>query len=80
MAFMIKKKKYKFRVELCLMELVAIQFVNAVRLLDGDNFSEISAREEVQDHAVRWGAKFEFVCKMSASASTGSVIREVGPC
>jgi hypothetical protein len=30
-----------------------------------------SHREEVQDHAVRWGAKFEFVCKMSANASTG---------
>ncbi|XP_069695365.1 uncharacterized protein [Periplaneta americana] len=28
-------------------------------------------REEVQDHTVRWGAKFEFVCKMSANASTG---------
>ena len=28
-------------------------------------------REEIQDHKVRWGAKFEFVCKMSANASTG---------
>ncbi|KAK9498773.1 hypothetical protein O3M35_003336 [Rhynocoris fuscipes] len=28
-------------------------------------------REEVQDHKVKWGAKFEFVCKMSANASTG---------
>jgi len=28
-------------------------------------------REEVRDHTVRWGAKFEFVCKMSANASTG---------
>uniref|UniRef100_T1IDY6 C2 NT-type domain-containing protein n=1 Tax=Rhodnius prolixus TaxID=13249 RepID=T1IDY6_RHOPR len=27
--------------------------------------------EEVQDHKVKWGAKFEFVCKMSANASTG---------
>ena len=31
----------------------------------------LSYREEVQDHTVRWGAKFEFVCKMSANASTG---------
>ncbi|XP_069695368.1 early estrogen-induced gene 1 protein isoform X5 [Periplaneta americana] len=76
MAFMMKKKKYKFQVELCLEELTAVPFVNAVlfakvRLLDGGNFSEISTREEVQDHTVRWGAKFEFVCKMSANASTG---------
>ncbi|EFN74219.1 Protein FAM102A, partial [Camponotus floridanus] len=28
-------------------------------------------REEVQEHTVRWNAKFEFLCKMSANASTG---------
>ena len=28
-------------------------------------------REEVQQHTVRWAAKFPFVCKMSANASTG---------
>jgi hypothetical protein len=81
MAFMMKKKKYKFQVELCLMELLAVPFVNGVlfakvRLLDGGNFRGISTREEVKDHAVRWGAKFEFVCKMSANASTG----ELDPC
>lgn len=27
--------------------------------------------EEVKNHAVKWGKKFEFVCKMSANASTG---------
>jgi hypothetical protein len=46
---MMKKKKYKFQVELCLEELAAVPFVNAVlfakvRLLDGGNFSEISTR------------------------------------
>jgi hypothetical protein len=46
-----KKKKYKFQVELCLEELAAVPFVNAVlfakvRLLDGGNFSEISTRYE----------------------------------
>lgn len=25
----------------------------------------------MQEHAVRWNAKFEFLCKMSANASTG---------
>lgn len=49
MAFMMKKKKYKFQVQLCLEELAAVPFVNAVlfakvRLLDGGNFSEISTR------------------------------------
>jgi hypothetical protein len=73
---MMNKKKYTFQVELCLMELECVPFVNAVlfakvRLLDGGKFSEISTREEVQDHAVRWGAKFDFICKMSANASTG---------
>ena len=47
-----KKKKYKFQVELCLEELAAVPFVNAVlfakvRLLDGGNFSEISTRYDV---------------------------------
>jgi hypothetical protein len=46
---MMKKKKYKFQVELCLEELAAVPFVSAVlfakvRLLDGGNFSEISTR------------------------------------
>uniref|UniRef100_A0A0A9XWC6 Protein FAM102A n=1 Tax=Lygus hesperus TaxID=30085 RepID=A0A0A9XWC6_LYGHE len=76
MAFMMKKKKYKFTVELCLEEITAVPFLNGVlfakiRLLDGGSFIETSNREEVQDHKVKWGAKFEFVCKMSASASTG---------
>ncbi|XP_034233716.1 protein FAM102A isoform X4 [Thrips palmi] len=76
MAFMMKKKKYKFQVSVLLEELTAVPFVSAVlfakvRLLDGGNFSETSSREEVQEHKVRWNAKFEFLCKMSASASTG---------
>jgi len=49
MAFMMKKKKYKFQVELFLEELTAVPFVSAVlfakvRLLDGGNFSETSTR------------------------------------
>ncbi|XP_065209650.1 early estrogen-induced gene 1 protein isoform X4 [Planococcus citri] len=76
MAFMMKKKRYKFVVQLCIEDLTAVPFVNAVlfvkvRLLDGGNFSETSSREEVREHMVRWEAKFEFICKMSANASTG---------
>ncbi|XP_067205611.1 uncharacterized protein [Linepithema humile] len=76
MAFMMKKKKYKFSVEVHLEELTAVPFVSAVlfaklRLLDGGSFVDHSTREEVQEHTVRWNAKFEFLCKMSANASTG---------
>ncbi|XP_043475084.1 uncharacterized protein LOC122506813 isoform X2 [Leptopilina heterotoma] len=75
MAFMMKKKKYKFSVEIVLEELTAVPFVSAVlfaklRLLDG-SFTDNSTRMEVQDHTVRWNAKFDFLCKMSANASTG---------
>ncbi|XP_048505739.1 protein FAM102B isoform X2 [Athalia rosae] len=76
MAFMMKKKKYKFSVEVGLEELTAVPFVSAVlfaklRLLDGGSFVDHSTREEVQEHTVQWNAKFEFLCKMSANASTG---------
>uniref|UniRef100_A0AAG5DBM5 C2 NT-type domain-containing protein n=1 Tax=Anopheles atroparvus TaxID=41427 RepID=A0AAG5DBM5_ANOAO len=76
MAFMMKKKKYKFSVELRLEELVEVPFLNAVlfakiRLLDGGSFQEHSNREEVRNHTVKWGQKFEFPCKMTSNASTG---------
>lgn len=49
MAFMMKKKKYKFSVEFQLEELVEVPFLNAVlfakiRLLDGGSFKESSSR------------------------------------
>lgn len=49
MSFMVKKKRYKFTVNLCLEDLTAVPFVNAVlfakvRLLDGGNFSDTSSR------------------------------------
>ncbi|CAH0722111.1 unnamed protein product, partial [Brenthis ino] len=76
MAFMTKKKRYKFEVQCCLEELTEVPFVSAVlfakvRLLDGGNFQDHSSREEVRKHAVRWNAKFSFVCKMCANANTG---------
>ncbi|XP_028029726.1 uncharacterized protein LOC114242671 [Bombyx mandarina] len=76
MAFMMKKKRYKFEVQCCLEELTEVPFVSAVlfakvRLLDGGNFQEHSSREEVRNHAVRWNAQFTFMCKMCANASTG---------
>ncbi|KAG7487572.1 hypothetical protein MATL_G00025050 [Megalops atlanticus] len=76
MAFiMMKKKKFKFKVDFELDELSSVPFVNGVlfckvRLLDG-GFSEESSREVVQANCVRWRKRFSFPCKMSASASTG---------
>ncbi|XP_074859086.1 EEIG family member 2 [Carettochelys insculpta] len=77
MAFMMmKKKKFKFRVELELDELSSVPFVNGilfckVRLLDGGSFSGESSREVVQANSVHWKKKFLFMCKMNASVTTG---------
>ncbi|XP_033007364.1 protein FAM102B isoform X4 [Lacerta agilis] len=77
MAFMMmKKKKFKFRVELELDELSSVPFVNGilfckVRLQDGGSFSGESSREVVQANCVHWKKRFLFMCKMSASATTG---------
>ncbi|KAG8132720.1 hypothetical protein E2320_010552 [Naja naja] len=77
MAFMMmKKKKFKFRVELELDELSSVPFVNGilfckVRLLDGGSFSGESSREVVQANCVHWKKRFSFICKISASATTG---------
>lgn len=81
MTFMLKKKKYKFQVDIRIEELTAVPFVNAIlfakiRLLDGGSFSETSSREEVCNHCVKWDSKFVFTCKMSANANTG----ELDPC
>ncbi|KAI1289522.1 Uncharacterized protein HDE_08157 [Halotydeus destructor] len=75
MTLMTKKKKYKFSVTVNLEELSSVPFVNGLlfaklRLHDG-SFQTLSPREEVQDHCVKWGNKFEFTCKMSANASNG---------
>eukprot|EP00090_Calanus_glacialis_P044201 TRINITY_DN7865_c0_g1_i1.p1 TRINITY_DN7865_c0_g1~~TRINITY_DN7865_c0_g1_i1.p1 ORF type:complete len:348 (+),score=114.26 TRINITY_DN7865_c0_g1_i1:103-1146(+) len=76
MAFIIKKKRYKFQVELTLNELTEVSFGKAilfakVRQLEGGNFQQSSAREEVENHAVRYDTKFNFPCKMAANSNTG---------
>ncbi|XP_043843781.1 protein FAM102A isoform X2 [Dromiciops gliroides] len=76
MAFLMKKKKFKFQTTFTLEELTAVPFVNGVlfckiRLLDGGDFASLSSREEVQENCVRWKKKFTFVCKMSANPATG---------
>ncbi|KAM4641434.1 EEIG family member 2 [Discoglossus pictus] len=77
MAFMMmKKKKFKFRVDFELDELSSVPFVNGIlfckiRLLDGGSFSVESSREVVQANCVHWRKMFSFMCKMSASAASG---------
>ncbi|XP_055516145.1 early estrogen-induced gene 1 protein-like isoform X1 [Leucoraja erinacea] len=76
MAFIMKKKKFKFQTSFSLEELAAVPFVNGVlfckiRLLDGGDFTQLSSRVEVQQNCVRWKKKFSFICKMSANPATG---------
>lgn len=76
MAFIIKKKRYKFHVDLTLNELTEVTFGKAilfakVRQLDGGSFEQSSVREEVVNHAVKYDQKFSFPCKMAANYNTG---------
>lgn len=76
MAFLLRKKKFKFQVSFRLEELTAVPFVNGllfckIRLLDGGDFSCLSSREEVQQNCVRWRKKFSFPCKLSVSSQSG---------
>uniref|UniRef100_A0A1A7WFC2 Family with sequence similarity 102, member B, a n=1 Tax=Iconisemion striatum TaxID=60296 RepID=A0A1A7WFC2_9TELE len=72
---LIKKKKFKFRIDVDLEELSSVPFVNGVlfckvRLLDG-GFADESSRKSVQANCVHWKKRFSFICKMSANAGTG---------
>uniref|UniRef100_A0A1A8G241 Family with sequence similarity 102, member B, a n=1 Tax=Nothobranchius korthausae TaxID=1143690 RepID=A0A1A8G241_9TELE len=72
---LMKKKKFKFRIDVDLEELSSVPFVNGVlfckvRLLDG-GFSDESSRKPVQANCVYWKKRFSFICKMSANAGTG---------
>ncbi|XP_057189359.1 EEIG family member 2 [Triplophysa rosa] len=76
MAFiMMKKKRFKFKVDVELEELSSVPYVNGVlfckvRVTDG-GFSEESTREPVIANCVKWKKTFSFLCKMSANAGTG---------
>ncbi|XP_013876981.1 protein FAM102B [Austrofundulus limnaeus] len=72
---LMKKKRFKFKIDVDLEELSSVPFVNGVlfckvRLLDG-GFAEESSREPVQANSVHWKKRFSFICKMSANAGTG---------
>uniref|UniRef100_A0A673MUF0 Protein FAM102B-like n=1 Tax=Sinocyclocheilus rhinocerous TaxID=307959 RepID=A0A673MUF0_9TELE len=76
MAFiMMKKKRFKFKVDVEVEELSSVPYVNGVlfckvRLTDG-GFSDESSREPVLVNCVKWKKRFSFLCKMSANAGTG---------
>ena len=64
MAFMMKKKRYKFHVDINELELSEVSYSKAilfakVRQLDGGNFSDVSKRMEVQNHRVQYNARFQ---------------------
>ncbi|XP_037538215.1 protein FAM102B-like [Nematolebias whitei] len=72
---LMKKKRFRFRIDFDLDELSSVPFVNGVifckvRLLDG-GFAEESSRQPVQANCVYWKKRFSFICKMSANAGTG---------
>ncbi|XP_032872166.1 protein FAM102A-like [Amblyraja radiata] len=76
MAFLSKKKKFKFLVRLTVVDLSAVPFVNGIifcklRLMQGGVFEELTSREEVLDNCVQWQKESCFKCKMSASSVTG---------
>jgi len=73
---MMKKKRYKFQVDLCLDELTEVSYSKAIlfakiRQLDGGSFTDVSRRMEVQNHCVKYSARFSFPCKMNANANSG---------
>lgn len=72
MAFMTKKKRYKFGVQCCLEELTEVPFVSAVlfakvRLLDGGNFQEHSSRSVGYRYVA---IKFMFLTHYRMASST----------
>ncbi|XP_076442810.1 EEIG family member 2-like [Babylonia areolata] len=76
MSFMSKKKKFKFKVHLELVELSSVPFVTGVlfskvRLHDGGSYTDYSPRRDIRSNSVAWNAQFDFPCKMTASANTG---------
>lgn len=71
-----KKRKYKFSVTLNVEELSSVPFLNSVlfvkcRLLEGGTFADVTDRQEVDDHCVKWNKRFAFTCKTTANTSTG---------
>lgn len=75
MAFL-KRRGYKFNVELKLLHLSDVPLVNAVlfakvRLLNGGTFEGVTERVEVYNHSANWNSCFNFSCRIAPDPLTG---------
>ncbi|KAK0404275.1 hypothetical protein QR680_017378 [Steinernema hermaphroditum] len=76
----LKKRRFKFEVELRVCHLSDVPLVNAVlfakvRLLDCGSFEGTTDRRLVANHAVQWTNRFEFTCRIGVDASSGILER-----
>uniref|UniRef100_F1L321 Protein FAM102A n=2 Tax=Ascaris TaxID=6251 RepID=F1L321_ASCSU len=79
MAFL-KRKRFKFNVDLQLVHLSDVPLVNAVlfakvRLLDGGTFAGVTERVEVLNHSANWNRRFNFMCRIACDPETGVLER-----
>ncbi|VDN58621.1 unnamed protein product [Dracunculus medinensis] len=79
MAFL-KKKGFKFNVDLELLKLSDMPLVNAVlfakvRLLEGGTFEGVTERVFLFNHAACWNARFNFSCRIPPDPVTGVLER-----
>uniref|UniRef100_A0A5S6QY23 C2 NT-type domain-containing protein n=1 Tax=Trichuris muris TaxID=70415 RepID=A0A5S6QY23_TRIMR len=76
MSSMLRKKRFKFQVDMLLADMCNVPFVNAIlyskiRLLDGGNFCDHTNRADVVNHHIYWGKVSRFVCRIASCVTTG---------
>ncbi|CDW52707.1 protein FAM102A [Trichuris trichiura] len=76
MSTILRKKRFKFQVDMLLADMCNVPFVNAIlyskiRLLDGGNFCDHTSRADVVNHHIYWGKVSRFVCRISSCVNTG---------
>ncbi|EJD75014.1 hypothetical protein LOAG_17764 [Loa loa] len=79
MAFL-KRRGYKFHVDLELLHLSDVPLVNAVlfakvRLLNGGTFEGVTERVQVLNHSANWNSHFNFLCRIAPDPLTGVLER-----
>ena len=72
------KRKFKFKVVICIEELNAVPFVTEVlfckiRLRNGGSYSASTQPLNVSSHSVHWHQRFEFDCKISCDTNSGTL-------
>ncbi|TKR80811.1 hypothetical protein L596_014818 [Steinernema carpocapsae] len=76
----LKRRRFKFEVELRVCHLSDVPLVNAtlfakVRLLDCGNFEGTTERKMVANHSVQWSNKFDFTCRIGVDPASGILER-----